>query len=171
MVFEVISLACPVKILRAVCRVLVHKNNGFILEQESIPVWCVLSAAVAAHRVCIPTCTGPWGVYLGGVCPGGVCLGGVCPGDVCPRGVYPSMHCTGVSVPVHAGIHPHTLVKTLPFRNYTADGNQLEWILQKDNISLHLCIWSVSIWVTVTAKSPLPSLLEAHVAVDAEPAT
>ena len=69
-------------------------------------------------------------VCLRGVCPGECLLGG---GGVCPGGVSQHALGRGVSAPVHAGIHPplfgqnswHTLVKTLPFRNYDGDGNNL----------------------------------------------
>ena len=92
-------------------------------KQESIPVGCVLCAAVAMGRV------------QGGCCPGGVwCLTGVvsrgvwCQGGVvsgrwwCPR---------EVCAPVHVGIHPSPTVNrmtdaceniTLPQRTF-ADGN------------------------------------------------
>ena len=58
--------------------------------QESIPVGCVPSAAVA----------------VGGVCPGGLPRGGVCPNacwDTPP--LLSAWEEGGLSAPVHAGIH------------------------------------------------------------------
>ena len=49
-----------------------------VFQQESIPVGCVPSAAVAVGRD---------GLLRGRCLPGGVCLVGVCLGECLPRGV------------------------------------------------------------------------------------
>ena len=73
-------------------------------EQESIPVGCVLSAAVAVG--------GGMCFRGGGVCFRGVCVcfqGDVLPGGVLPRGGVLPGGCDsggGGVCPVHAGIHP-----------------------------------------------------------------
>ena len=89
--------------------------------------WCLLPGGcllqgegVSASRGCLL----PGGVSAQGVsAPGGVCSGGMsAPGGVCSWGVgvYPSMHW---------GRHPnlwtesHTPVKTLPWPNFVAAGN------------------------------------------------
>ena len=59
------------------------------MEQDSIPVGCIPSAAVAV------------GVGGLGVCPSAcwdTCQGGVCP-------VHAGISAQGMSAPVHAGIH------------------------------------------------------------------
>ena len=97
------------------CSVIDLHNVGIVvqlliklnLKQESFPVGCVTSAAVAVGG-CLPRGVCLWGVcsgvvYPGGVCPGGclpegcVCPGGVCPenGGVCPGGVYSGDVCSG----------------------------------------------------------------------------
>ena len=77
----------------------------------------------------------PGGYAQGCVCPGGVCLGGVsAQGRGClPKGgVVPGRGCAGRGVSAQGGCvcqtpPPHvnrmTGVKTLPCRNYAADGN------------------------------------------------
>ena len=81
-----------------------------ILQQECIPVGCLLSAAVAVclgvsvkgavcpGGVCPEGCL-PRGVSIGGecVCPRGVCPGTVCPEGCLPRGVCPGGSAQGVS--------------------------------------------------------------------------
>ena len=114
-----------------------HLNQ--CIKQESIPVGCVPFAAVTVVEGCncqggfVParecTCQGvnlPGGVPTKGdvYLPGwGVHL----PEWIVPARGVPSRGCVparGVSAPMHAGIHPHgqnswhTLVKTLPFRNF-----------------------------------------------------
>ena len=100
----------------------------------------------------IPICRGvsARGVCLGDVCPGGVCMGGCLPGGVCPVGVgvlpggclpkgvsaQEGSFCPGrvsaqegcVSQHTLSQAPPcrqnswHTLLKTLPCRNFVADG-------------------------------------------------
>ena len=48
-------------------------------------------------------------------CPGGCLPGGVCPGGVCPGGVWQTLP---------PWTEWQVLVKTLPCRNYVADGNE-----------------------------------------------
>ena len=65
---------------------------------------------------CLPRRICPGGCLPRGVCPGGVCLGGLCPGGVSAAqgGV-----CLGGVCPWTESL---TGVKTLPRRNYVADG-------------------------------------------------
>ena len=98
-------------------------------KQECIPVGCVPSAAVA---ICWGVCLPMGGSLPGGVCPRGVCPergvsvqgdvrpGGVCPWGVCPGGCLPK----GVSFQRGECLRTewHMPVKTLPWRNYVADG-------------------------------------------------
>ena len=58
--------------------------------------------------------SGQRGIYQGGVCPGGYLPRGVCPGGCLPRGCL-------VDTPLWT--EWQTPVKTLPCRNYVADGN------------------------------------------------
>ena len=87
------------------------------MHSRCIPVGCVPSAAVAVGGG-VGVRVSAWVV----VCPG--------------RGVCVSQHALGrgVCAPVHVGIHTppppvdrilDTLVKTLPFRNYVADGKNV----------------------------------------------
>ena len=67
-----------------------------------------------------------WGVSgQGGVCPGGVCIP-ACTGQ---GGVYPSMHWAGGCSSPREQNSWHTLVKTLPFCNYIANGNKSQFIV------------------------------------------
>ena len=69
-----------------------------------------------------------------GCLPGGVCLGGrrglprgCLPGEVRPGGVCPGG--TEADTPLCEKNDWQTVVKTLPCRNYVADGNKLYWLL------------------------------------------
>ena len=53
-------------------------------------------------------------------CAGGCLPGGICPGEVSALGVYPSMHWDRHLLPVN---RMTDRCKTLPCRNYVADGN------------------------------------------------
>ena len=79
------------------------------MKQESIPVGCVPSAAVAVRVGCLPG---------GGVCPGqGGLPRGICPGDV-------SQHALRQTPPPWTEFLTHA-VKILPCRNFVADGNKV----------------------------------------------
>ena len=84
---------------------------------------------------CLPGCVCPGGVSgqgvctQGGVCPGGVCLAGVSAGGVCLGG------------PTHLWTESQTPVKTLPCRNYVADGNSTYCILwSSSQMSMRCCL-------------------------------
>ena len=86
------------------CDNLIQISETWLYQQECIPVGCVPPAAVA---IC-------WVSAQGGVCPGG-CL----PKGCLPRGCLPK----GVSgTPPPLWTESQTPVKTLPCRNYIADG-------------------------------------------------
>ena len=118
--------------------------------QECIPVGCVPAARWPYAGVCFPGggevcflggCLLPGGVWsggcllLGGVCfPGGVCSQGVSgPGGLLPGGggyllwggYIPA--CTETDTPLWT--ESQTPVKTLPWRNFVAAGNNISWTL------------------------------------------
>ena len=85
-------------------------TTGFMFKEECIPVGCVPSAAVA---IC----------WWGTVCPGGVSAQRcVCLGGCLPRGQGCLLGCVWQTLPLWT--EWQTLVKTLPCRNYAADGNK-----------------------------------------------
>ena len=105
---------------------------------------------------------------------GGVCLGGVCPGSVFPRGCLPRvgvsdqegclsgggclprggcLHrgcvclgdvCLGVCTPPCGQNSRHTLVKTLPFRNFVYRRYTIEYECDHSSYSRTITVGSVS---------------------------
>ena len=129
-------------------------------KQESIPVGCVASAAVAVREVCF-LFLGGVGSAKGTVClewvshrgclPGGKSARGMSARGCLPRGFYPSMHW---------GRHPHceqndwqTTVKISMCRNFIADGKNYKPLIAWNNVFI---IHARSHWrlafVTVTIQ-------------------
>ena len=111
-----------------------HVTKGLQnIKPEYIPVGCLPSTAVAAEVGCIPACTGQGRVSA----QGGCVAGGVCPGVSAQGGVCWSA-CWDTHTPYGQNSW-HTLVKTLPFRNYVADRNKLPLL------GLHLWIFFMEV--------------------------
>ena len=113
--------------------------------QECIPVAVV---AVCWQKV------SAWGLLVGGVYPGGICLRvvpaqgglpvGIClgegmsargylPGRCLPRGVSACGLCIPACTGEYTSLHPVNRMtdrcKTLPCRNYVADGNNIKFVM------------------------------------------
>ena len=121
------------------------RNTGSHLHQcLLIPVGCIPFTAVAVWGGCIPACTGQgcvlcipaytgqedvclgvsawgWAVSAWGCLPGGVCLRGIFLGGVSQWGCLPGGVCH--TPPCGQNDRRMTHMKTLPCRNYVADGN------------------------------------------------
>ena len=129
-----------------------------LLQQECIPVGCVLSAAVAVCRgmsawgvcicprgLCLPGVRGIWQTppcaqndrRLGCVCPEDMSAWGVC---ICPRGLcLPRGEGCLADTPLWT--EWQTLVKILPYRNYVADDKNVPLLVKYDEFLLYTDIF------------------------------